>query len=66
MIESKMKNMALIIRETENRNWIIDRGSSSHITYDENLFSNLNDTNKSEVIVANGNILTAYGSGEIK
>ena len=61
-----MKGMALIISARENLNWIIDSGSSSHITYDENLFTDLNNTNKSQVIVANGNDLTAYGSGEIK
>ena len=58
--------MALITSNVENINWIIDSGSSSHTSYDEKLFTNINDTTKSEVISANANILTPYGSGDKK
>ena len=59
-IESKFKHMALITSKVKNRKWIIDYGSSSHISYDEKLFPDIDDTTKSKIIVANGNVLISY------
>lgn len=55
-----------LFNELETINgWIIDSGASSHMTPKKNLFSEINTNHKSDVIVANGQVIEAKGIGSV-
>lgn len=45
--------------------WIIDSGASSHMTPKKNLFSEINTNHRSDVIVANGQVVESKGIGNV-
>ncbi|UYV81409.1 hypothetical protein LAZ67_20001109 [Cordylochernes scorpioides] len=55
-------------REASVHNWFIDSGATSHMAYDERIFTALNREQTQNVVVANGNKLQVkgIGQGEIK
>lgn len=54
------------MEKSDANTWVIDSGSSDHITNDKTLFLKFNKNAKTEITVANGNKLKSYGSGDIK
>lgn len=55
-----------IIKEQENKAWLVDESSSSHISNDENVFSEIKLKGKTSVVIVKENKLTSYGSGNTK
>ena len=62
----KIKNLTFLTGKIDKNSWVIDSGSSSHICNNRQLFTELDDTKRSTVMVANGNTLKSLGSGTVK
>lgn len=50
----------------QETSWIIESGSSSHISNSKEIFTNMTDTVETNIIVMNGNKLMSYNSGKAK
>lgn len=61
---NRIEDLAFLTKKPGKQNWILDSGSISHIANKKELFSIINNNDKSTVIIANGNKLKAYDSEE--
>lgn len=52
--------------DPKNFQWYIDSGASSHMTYSKSFFSNLDETFKGTVTVANGEKVEYIGRGDVR
>ena len=66
-MKAELKNYTLSLSDEcmKPNEWIIDSGATVHMTPNENLFSKLDNTHRSDVIVANGEKIQAVGVGTV-
>lgn len=55
-----------LANEVRSCGWIIDSGASVHMCNDKRLFESIDDENVSDVVLADGRSVKAFGSGTVK
>lgn len=55
-----------LANEEQSCGWIIDSGASVHMCNDKRLFESIDDENVSDVVLADGRSVKAFGSGTVK
>nr|KYP45860.1 Retrovirus-related Pol polyprotein from transposon TNT 1-94 [Cajanus cajan] len=63
--EEELLSMSCFMTKKPSKAWIIDSGCTNHMTYDRELFKELNKTNISKVQMGNGAHLAVKGKGTL-
>ena len=60
--KDESKHLSFLVNQSNKNKFIVDSVSSSHISNDKNLFTEFDNEELTQVMVANGNTLTSYSS----